>query len=358
MLSRVPFSIVPMIRSRQVRFSFIKRFGAGLAIAIPLSCWLATAPLSDMRPDHATTAASTSQVLPFPTPGQIGGFSLVGLFQPKKDELLWSGSVPLDKQEPDTIENVRLAIQAVDMTTVKPNEQFSFNDIVGIRTEEKGYRPGLMYSNGEVVMGVGGGICIASTALYRAVLENGLKIVERHPHSGPVSYADPGRDAAVSFGWADLRFKNNTPGALLIRAAVQDDKLTVALYGTKQTGRTVEILSEDYSLIPYQVIQKEDITLPSGQENVQQKPRDGYSITTVRVIRQDGKQVSREQISRDTVLPRNEVVMVSPDHGGGTPGIALPDVPMGSQSVSPLPLPDAAPLPLPTDAPTNDKSVK
>ncbi len=195
---------------------------------------------------------------------------------------------------------------------MRPKQVFSFNDIVGIRCEKKGYRPGLMYANGKVVTGIGGGICIVSTLLYSAALETGLQIIERHPHSGPVSYAGPGRDAAVTFGYADLRFKNNTGSTLLIRSTVQQDRLVVALYGTKKPGRTVEIIAEGYEEIAGEVVEKEDMTVPAGEVILEQEPRSGHAVTIVRLIKQDGKLVSREVISRDVVLPRPTIVRVPP----------------------------------------------
>lgn len=344
-----------------MEFSFLKRLTAGFAIATPLAYWFATAPMKDLAPRADLSALAPSPISQVrlastTADGQSNLMSFADAFQTQTSDLLWSGTLPLDRQSPDTIENVRLAAEAVDMTAVRPNEIFSFNDILGIRTEEKGYRPGLMYSNGEVVMGVGGGICIASTALYKAALESGIKILDRHPHSGPVSYADPGRDAAVSYGWADMRFKNSTGGMLLVRAAVRDGQLFVALYGTKTPGRTVEIATEDFEPIPYRIVEKEDITIPESQVTVQETARDGYSVTTVRLTKQDGKLVSREVMSRDTVPPRNKVVLVPPKHHITTPDIALPmSLPGQTQSMSPLPLPDAPALPAPS-LPASDRA--
>ncbi len=348
-----------------MKYTFLKHLSTGLAIAAPIAYWFGTAPMRDLMPvrDPASLAPAPSaqvRLVSAKADDASGRMSVAEAFQTQTSELLWSGALPLDRQSPETIENVRLAAEAVDMTLVRPNETFSFNDIVGIRSEEKGYKPGLMYSNGDVVMGIGGGICIASTALYKAALESGIRILERHPHSGPVSYADPGRDAAVSYGWADLKLKNDSGGMLLVRAAVHEDQLFVALYGKKTPGQTVEISTEGFEPIPYSVVEKEDITIPQGEVKVQQKARDGYSVTTVRVIRQNGKLVSQEIISHDTVLPRNKIVLVPPKNHITTPDIALPIVPSGgeqTQSVAPLPLPlpDAPSLPAPS-LPTSDRA--
>ena len=336
-------------RSEKVQSSFFKRLFAGLAIAGPLAYWLATAPLADPRPGSGLpplTPSVTSHIKLVSMTSAEDQISLARAFASQTSDPIWSGTLLLDRQSPDTIENVRLAAEAVDLTALRPDDMFSFNDVVGIRTEEKGYRPGLMFANGEVVMGIGGGICICSTMLYKAALESGLPIIERHPHSGAVSYADPGRDAAVSYGWADMRFKNDTGAPMLIRAIIEGDELIVALYGANKPGRTVEIASEDYEEIPYAVIEKEDVTIPEGEEKVQQTARAGYSVTTIRLIRQDGKLVSREVMGRDTVLPRNKVVLVPPKRD--IPQIGLPfDLPKKAQFEG-LPLPTDSDLPLPT----------
>jgi hypothetical protein len=245
---------------------------------------------------------------------------LTEAFSTQASELLAYGDLDLSSREDETLANVILAAEGVDLASLRPNEVFSFNRVVGLRTVERGYRPGLMYSNGEPVTGIGGGICIVSTLLYNAVLESGLKIIERHPHSGPVSYAEPGRDSAVSFGWADLCFKNTTDSPIHIRAGVKDDKLVVALYGKKKPGRTVEIVSEGYEVLPYKTIEKEDASVPEGEFIVEQAPRPGFAVTTVRLIRQNGRLVQREILSHDTVLPRDQIVLVSPKDGESSDG--------------------------------------
>lgn len=301
-----------------VQVAFLKRLTAGLAIAGPIAFHFAAAPISEVgrRSEFlAPTPALTAHLNVVPVglrwnaPGRFQDSTLVKqAFAAQTSELIWSAALPLAERGDGTIENVRLAAEAIDLAAVQPKQTFSFNDIVGIRCEKKGYRPGLMYSNGEVVTGIGGGICIVSTLLYNAALETGLKIIERHPHSGPVSYAGPGRDAAVSFGYADLRFKNNTGSMLLVRSTVQQDKLVVALYGTEKPGRTVEIIAEDYEEIPWEDVEKEDITVPVGEVVLEQKARPGHTVTIVRLIKQDGELVSREVISRDVILPRPVIV--------------------------------------------------
>lgn len=64
--------------------------------------------------------------------------------------------------------------------------------------------------------------------------------------------------------------------------------------------------------MPYKVIEQEDETVPEGEIVVKKKPRPGFAVTIIRLIRQNGKLVKREVISRDTILPRDKVVLVHP----------------------------------------------
>ena len=315
---------------------FIIRFILGLAIAAPMVFHLATADIIEhhqQMPVHGGQEIAISALTPFVLPVSMqtepnkGNTALEEAFQTRPTELLCAKTLSLEHRGEETLANVSVAADAIDLTILHPNETFSFNDIVGIRSEEKGYKPGLMYANGEVITGIGGGICIVSTVIYNAVLETGLKIIERHPHSGPVSYADPGRDAAVSYGWADLRFKNDTNDPIYIRTKVENNELVVSLYGTKNPDRTVEISSEDYEEIPYKIIEKEDASIPESEVKVTQKARAGFRVTTARIIKENGKVVSQEVISQDTVLPRNKVILV-PVKSTPMPNILpLPDFP-------------------------------
>jgi len=308
----------------QIFRGFFTKLITGLLISAPLVYRIATAELAGDG-NNIPSSVSVKQLaiqagltaisarFQYPFEQQANTFPLLAKAALcERADLLWKQTLPLGDRDMDTIQNITIAAEAVDYAVVAPGEIFSFNEKVGVRTEEKGYRPGLMYLNGELVQGIGGGICVLSTLLYNAALECGLRIIERHPHSGPVMYALPGRDAAVSYGWADMRFKNNTEHPIVIRTIVKDDQLVVAFYGSKIDGRRIEIRSEDYEEIPYKIIEREDPSIPEGTLEVKQKARPGFSVTTVRLTYQYGKLVSKEVISRDTILPRHKIILVPP----------------------------------------------
>lgn len=220
--------------------------------------------------------------------------------------------VPL-RDDPAERTNILLSAQAVDNATVAPGEEFSFNAQVGERTPERGYRDGLMFDNGHVIRGTGGGICLVATGLYNAALHAGLAITERHPHSGLVSYAAPGCDAGIVYGQEDFKFRNTTGKPLVIRAAPEDDHVAVRLFGhTPPPGRQVIVKPLSLTTIPYAVETKTDPTLPPGGSVVDQKPHSGYNVVLARFWTENGRVVRREIVTRERRAPRNKVVRIAP----------------------------------------------
>ena len=145
-------------------------------------------------------------------------------------------------------ENIRLAVRRLNGIALQPYGEFSFNGAVGPRTRENGYQEAKVISQGEFVLGVGGGVCQVSTTLYNAAVLSGLTVLEYHPHSLRVGYVPPSRDAMVS-AYSDLRLYNPRPETVYISAEVGADWLRFTLYG-KGDGRTYSIESRMLAEIP------------------------------------------------------------------------------------------------------------
>ncbi len=131
----------------------------------------------------------------------------------------------------DRHHNIALAAQGVSNVLLWPGERFSFNDIVGPRSPERGYLPAPVFLMGGHGIDFGGGVCQVASTLYNAALMAGLHIDERHPHSKPVHYVPEGRDATVAYPGVDLRFTNNKEGPVIIRAGVSGSSLWVKIMG-------------------------------------------------------------------------------------------------------------------------------
>ncbi|MGI6548857.1 MAG: VanW family protein [Syntrophomonadales bacterium] len=126
-------------------------------------------------------------------------------------------------------ENIVLALRSINNQIVWSGDTFSFNETVGPRSPERGYRPAPVIGGDGI--GYGGGVCQVSTTLYNAVMGAGLEVVERYPHSSRVPYVAPGKDATVVFGALDFRFRNNTDYPVIIKAGISRGKIAVYILG-------------------------------------------------------------------------------------------------------------------------------
>lgn len=137
-----------------------------------------------------------------------------------------------------SVHNMQLAIKTCNGYVVKPGETFSFNGMTGdTTTGDLGYVPSTAIVSGGYEQQYGGGICQASTTIYIAALKAGMKVVERHAHQYPSSYAAIGTDATVDYGNLDMKFKNPYDYPVYIATYVYDcnndgiDEICVEFYG-------------------------------------------------------------------------------------------------------------------------------
>lgn len=194
--------------------------------------------------------------------------------------------------------NIELACEAINGTVLAPGEEFSFNNVVGQRTAEKGYGAAAAYNEGEVVQEIGGGICQVSSTLYNAVLRAGLKTTKRQSHTFEPSYVTPGMDATVSWGGPDYRFANLAANpeyanegsyAIGIRAHYENREVTISIYGRPvlKDGYSFELKSTKVKDIP--VVRK---LIEPNSGKTPTKGSSGSQWTTNLVVKQNGTVVS------------------------------------------------------------------
>lgn len=128
------------------------------------------------------------------------------------------------------LENIRISCNTINGKILKDGETFSFNEVVGKPTEEKGYKEADVIIGTKLEKGLGGGNCQVSTTLYNACLNiKEIEIVERNPHKRKVSYVEEGKDASVSYGTLDLKFTNHTGSSIMILMNSEDNKVTARI---------------------------------------------------------------------------------------------------------------------------------
>lgn len=145
------------------------------------------------------------------------------------EELLYSFSTNILDKDSNRQINIELTCSVLNGTIVKAGETFSFCDVVGKATPERGYKKAKIYdSEGNIIVGYGGGNCQVSSTLYNAVLQDyNFEIIERHPHSHTVYYVEPDKDAAVACGSVDFKFKNNNNFDVKIEATTDGEQVTI-----------------------------------------------------------------------------------------------------------------------------------
>ncbi|HDK26481.1 MAG TPA: hypothetical protein ENG48_05250 [Candidatus Atribacteria bacterium] len=211
-------------------------------------------------------------------------------------------STSLKNKEKNTIYNIKLASKMINGRLIKPQEYFSFNKYVGPAEKEDGYKESTIIANGRFINGYGGGVCQVSSTLYNAALLANLPIVERYNHSiygDATKYVPLGRDAAIFFGYKDLKFKNNLDHNIVIFAKVLGDILQVKIFGQYPDKPEIEIISKDKKVVDYKIIREKDPELEVNQKIVVQEGVPGYKVKTYRIIRKDGEE-KIELLSDDT----------------------------------------------------------
>ena len=213
------------------------------------------------------------------------------------------------------LNNIRLSLQLINGTCLEPGETFSFNQVVGQRTEARGFKVATAYFSGEVTEQVGGGICQVSTTLFNAAVKADLKINERHPHSLTVGYVDLGKDAAVDWGNKDLRFTNNTGDKIYICCYLTDDKrVRFGIFGKLlPNGESISVEGVQTGVVEYSTEHQVNFNMASGQSQVVQKGKNGYTATTYK-IRWDanGNQISREELCKSRYGATKEIIEYGP----------------------------------------------
>ncbi len=242
--------------------------------------------------------------MPKLTAAQLEGQKITGLVA--------SYTTSFDPSKVSRSTNLRVAAKALDGTVVKPGDTFSFNGVVGERTEDAGYQDALVIVNGEFVPGLGGGVCQVSSTLYNVLLLADLPIVERNNHSLVITYAPLGQDATVAYPSLDLKFKNDSSSYLLIRSKVTTNTITFYLYGQPNPDRQVLISNITNSVIPDKEQRVVDKSLPAGTTQIKQYGAPGYVVTSYRTVKIKGQVIKRESLGKSVYQPTPRIVLVGP----------------------------------------------
>lgn len=215
---------------------------------------------------------------------------------------------------PGRKENIRISAAAMEKDIIMPGQTVSFNDLTGPRSIANGYKDSTVIVAGDYTSGVGGGVCQTSTTLYNALLQADMTIVQRSPHSIPAKYVPYGQDAAVAYGYLDLKFRNDYDFPIYIKSIYTGNELTFKIYGDQNAKNyLVKIQPETVEVIEPKTETIVDNSLAVGQKEVVQYGRTGYKVHTYKSKVKNGEVISRELITKDHYKSRNTVYRVGPD---------------------------------------------
>lgn len=208
--------------------------------------------------------------------------------------------------KPNRKDNVALACRKIDGTVLYPEDEFSFNDIVGARTVENGFKSAYIIKDGEFVEGIGGGVCQVSSTLYNCALLANLTITCVRAHSLPVSYVAPSFDAMVSTA-SDLRFVNTLSSPVTIKMIADGKYLKAEMYGMESC--TIRRRSQTIETLPFEVEYRDDATLKLGEEVIDTYGKAGLRSQGFLEYYQNGKLLKTVLIRKDTYFPQKRIVL-------------------------------------------------
>ncbi len=210
--------------------------------------------------------------------------------------------------------NAFLACEKLNGLIIKAGETFSFNDVLGVLTEDKGYQEALAYRGTVAQKVMGGGVTHVASVLYNSVLEAELEVLERHNHTYAPNFIEVGRDVYVAEGKEDFRFRNNRPDPIRIKAEVANGNIRVSIEGTETRNYSVEISVKVTKTIRpgklYNVMISDN---PGGYKNGQELVAgvNGYEVETYSSMydKKDGHLQNKPFVCMNTYEARDSVVV-------------------------------------------------
>ena len=219
--------------------------------------------------------------------------------------------------------NVHLLGDYLNGTIIKSGQTFSYNNEVGPRTAERGFREGQMIFGGVLIPSIGGGVCQTATTVFNAAFEAGLPIKTRYNHSFYISHYPVGRDATVSWGGPDLVFRNDLKNAILVKVSYTNTTFTVSFYGTKQRRRVEATTSTPTNYTQPRLQYAIDPSAPPNSVRTAAGGGPGFDVNVHRKVYQDGKLLRQDDFFTRYV-PQNPTAIYGPGKTPPGPYFYLP----------------------------------
>ena len=183
-----------------------------------------------------------------------------------KFSLTLGQEIKVTKLSENKIHNLKLAADKISKKIIKPNEIFSFWNLVGEPSSRNGFLKGRALINGKLTEQYGGGLCQLSGIIYHIALMAQLNVIERYNHTVDIynneeRFTPLGADSTVVYGYKDLRIVNNLKFPIRFVFKISNTDLTVEILSEKQ----IDIEKINFEIVNVQDI-KEVVTLNSKNQ--------------------------------------------------------------------------------------------
>ena len=223
------------------------------------------------------------------------------------------------------IHNIHLMADFIDGTVIKPGDVFSFNDVVGERTAERGFLEGQEIIGSLVLPSIGGGVCQTATTLFNDAFELGLPILARTNHNLYLSHYPLGRDATVAWGGPDFKFRNDLKHGILIKTTYTDSTLTFTFYGTPEQRRVVSHTGAQVNWTQPGMNYAVDPSAPRGSVRVVPGSGElGFDVTVDRKVYNANGKLVRSDSFKSHYIPDSSTTVYGPGRTPPGPYFVLP----------------------------------
>jgi len=225
----------------------------------------------------------------------------------------------------DRTYNLHLAASRVNGYVWMPGAVLDFNEIVGDRSEANGFRMATVISAGELIDGVGGGVCQIAGSLFAASFFAGMEVVDRTPHSRPSGYIKMGLDATVVYPSINLKLRNTLPFPVVIHTRLNNGLARIELLGARRTRAVTFVRKVMPRVDRFEEREVPDANLPAGTRVLTQRGIPGFRITRYRIIREGDQAVRQRWL--DAYPPTMQVWRVGTGSAGAAGSVRQDDHP-------------------------------
>lgn len=201
--------------------------------------------------------------------------------------------------------NIQRAARWMDGVIIQPGEVFSYNKVVGERTEARGFVPGIMIDRGVFKKDWGGGVSQVATTTWNAAWVSGLELVQHKPHSFYISRYPAGRESTVAWPSVDVKFRNNSGNPIFVDTTFTNKSVTVTIYGTK----FIDVETESG---PRTNPQKFKVLESDSKDCIFQEGVGGFTIDVWRILKREGVEIKREKF-RTRYRPEDRIICTNPE---------------------------------------------